>query len=105
MKAALIVLMVLLALVAVIAVQNPGTIVIRFLNVSGTTSLVVVIAASMAAGVVAGGLARLPAFFRRRAEAAAAAKRIRELEAEIGDLKKTVAGSTTSAPPAPWVTP
>ena len=30
-------------------------------------------------------------------EAAAAARRIRELEAEVGDLKKTVAGTTPSS--------
>jgi hypothetical protein len=49
-----------------------------------------VIIASFAAGVLGGWLAGLPGIFRRRAEAAAAAKRIRELEAEVGDLKKTV---------------
>jgi hypothetical protein len=46
--------------------------------------------------VLGGWLAGLPGFFRRRSEAAAAAKRIRDLEAEIGNLKKTVAGTTPS---------
>jgi uncharacterized membrane protein YciS (DUF1049 family) len=98
MKAVLIVLVVLLALVAAFAVQNPGVIVVRFLTFSGYTSLLVVIVVSFAAGVLSAGLAGLPGFFRRRSEAAAAAKRIRELEAEIGNLKKTVAGTTP--PPA-----
>lgn len=97
MKAALFVLVVLLALVAVFAVQNPGTIVVRFLTVSVGTSLVVVIALSLAAGVLAGGMARLPAFFRRRAEAAAAARRIRELEAEVAKLKENAGGAAPSA--------
>jgi type II secretory pathway component PulJ len=79
-------------------VQNPGVIVVRFLTFSGYTSLLVVIVVSFAAGVLSAGLAGLPGFFRRRSEAAAAAKRIRELEAEIGNLKKTVAGTTP--PPA-----
>jgi len=98
MKAVLLVLVVLLALVATFAVQNPGTIVVRFLTVSVSTSLVVVIALSLVAGVLAGGLARLPAFFRRRSEAAAAAKRIRELEAEVGDLKGKTGGPAPFAP-------
>jgi uncharacterized integral membrane protein len=98
MKAALFVLVVLLALVAVFAVQNPGTIVVRFLTGSYSTSLVAVIALSLAAGVLAGGMARLPAFFRRRAEAAAAARRIRELEAEVRNLKGASGGPTASAP-------
>jgi len=55
-----------------------------------------VIVASFGAGVLGGWLAGLPGFFRRRAEAAAAAKRIRELEAEVGDLKKAAARTTPS---------
>lgn len=94
MKAVLLVLVVLLALVAAFAVQNPGIIVVRFLTYSGYTSLLVVIVGGFGAGVLGGWLVGLPGFFRRRSEAAAAAKRIRELEAEIGDLKKTVAGMT-----------
>jgi len=96
MKAVLLVLVVLLALVAAFAVQNPGIILVRFLTFSGYTSLLVVIVASFGAGVLGGWLAGLPGFFRRRAEAAAAAKRIRELEAEVGDLKKAAARTTPS---------
>jgi len=102
MKAVLIVLVVVLALVAAFAVQNPGVIVVRFLTFSGYTSLLVVIVGGFAAGVVSVGLAGLPGFFRRRSEAAAAAKRIRELEAEVGDLKGKSGGPT---PPAPAGTP
>ncbi|MHB1012609.1 MAG: LapA family protein [Desulfobacteria bacterium] len=87
MKSVLIVLVALLALVATFAVQNPGVIVVRFLTFSGYTSLLVVIVASFAAGVLGGWLAGLPGFFRRRSEAGVAARRIRELEAEVGDLK------------------
>ena len=98
----LLVLVVLLALVAAFAVQNPGIIVVRFLTVSGYTSLLVVIVAAFAAGVVSAGLAGLPGFFRRRSEAGAAARRIRELEAEVGALKGKPGGPT---PPAPGGTP
>jgi uncharacterized integral membrane protein len=94
MKAVLLVLVVLLALVATFAVQNSGTVVVRFMTFSGVTSLPEVVVAAFAAGVVSAGLAGLPRFFRRRSEAAAAVRRIRELEAEVGDLKKTVAGMT-----------
>ncbi|MHB8783025.1 MAG: LapA family protein [Desulfobacteria bacterium] len=87
MKSVLIVLVALLALVATFAVQNPGVIVVRFLTFSGYTSLLVVIVASFAAGVLGGWLAGLPGFFRRRSEAGVAARRIRELEAEVGVLK------------------
>jgi len=102
MKAVLLVLVVLLALVAAFAVQNPGIIVVRFLTFSGYTSLLVVIVAAFAAGVVSAGLAGLPGFFRRRSEAGAAARRIRELEAEVGVLKGKPGGPT---PPAPGETP
>jgi len=102
MKAVLIVLVVLLALVAAFAVQNPGIIVFRFLTFSGYTSLLVVIVAAFAAGIVSAGLAGLPGFFRRRTEAGAAARRIRELEAEVGDLKVKPGRPT---PPAPGGTP
>ena len=98
----LIVLVVLLALVAAFAVQNPGIIVVRFLTFSGYTSLLVVIVAAFAAGIVSAGLAGLPGFFRRRSEAGAAARRIRELEAEVGDLKGKSGGPP---PPAPGGTP
>ncbi len=102
MKAVLLVLVVLLALVAAFAVQNPGIIVFRFLTFSGYTSLLVVIVAAFVAGVVSAGLAGLPGFFRRRSEAGAAARRIRELEAEVGDLKGKPGGMT---PPAPGGAP
>lgn len=102
MKAVLLVLVVLLALVAAFAMQNPGIIVVRFLTFSGYTSLLVVTVAAFAAGVVSVGLAGLPGFFRRRSEAGAAARRIRELEAEVGDLKRKPGGPT---PPAPGGAP
>ena len=102
MKAALLVLVVLLALVATFAVQNPGIIVVRFLTYSGYTSLLVVVVAALAAGMVSAGLAGIPGFFRRRSEAAASARRIRELEAEVGDLKGKPRGPT---PPAPGGAP
>jgi uncharacterized integral membrane protein len=98
MKAALFILVVLLALVATFAVQNPGVIVVRFLTYSGTTSLLVVVVAALAAGMVSVGLAGLPRYFRRRSEGRAAARRIRELEAEVGDLKGKTGGPTPFAP-------
>jgi uncharacterized integral membrane protein len=98
MKAALLVLVVLLALVATFAVQNPGIIVVRFLTFSGYSSLLVVIVAAFAAGIVSAGLAGLPGFFRRRSEAGAAARRIRDLEAEVGVLKGKPGGPTIPAP-------
>jgi len=98
MKFSMIVLIVLLALVAAFAVQNPGIITVRFMQLTGDTSLLVVIVAGFGAGVLGGWLAGLPASFRRRSEASAAAKRIRELEAESADLRKTVERQTP--PPA-----
>ena len=102
MKAVLLVLVVLLALVATFAVQNPGIIVVRFLTFSGYSSLLVVIVAAFVAGVVSAVLAGLSGFFRRRSEAGAAARRIRELEAEVGDLKGKPGGPP---PPAPGGAP
>jgi uncharacterized membrane protein YciS (DUF1049 family) len=102
MKLSMIVLIVLLALVAAFAVQNPGIITVRFMHLTGDTSLLVVIVAGFGAGVLGGWLAGLPGFFRRRSEAAAAARRIRELEAEVGDLKGKPGGPT---PPAPGGAP
>jgi uncharacterized integral membrane protein len=98
MNAVLLILVALLALVAAFAVQNPGVIVVRFLTYSGYTSLLVVIVAAFAAGVVSAGLAGLPGFFRRRSEAGAAARRILELEAEVGDLKGKPGGPTSPPP-------
>jgi len=94
LNGALIVLVLLLAVVAAFAVQNPGIINVRFLHVSGSTSLLVVIVASFAAGVLGGWLAGLPGYFRRRAGTSAANKRIQELEIEVAALK------ANSAPPA-----
>jgi uncharacterized membrane protein YciS (DUF1049 family) len=98
MKAVFFVLVVLLALVAAFAVQNPGIITVRFLHLTGQTSLLVVVVAGFGAGVLGGWLAGLPGFFRRRGEAAAAARRIRELEAEIVNPKGKSGGPTPSAP-------
>ena len=102
MKLSMIVLIVLLALVAAFGVQNPGIITVRFIHLTGDTSLLVVIVAGFGAGVLGGWLAGLPGFFRRRSEAGVAARRIRELEAEVGDLKGKPGGPT---PPAPGGTP
>ena len=96
MKLSMIVLIVLLAFVAAFGLQNPGEYTVRFLQLSWVTSMLGVIVAAFAAGVLGGWLAGLPGFFRRRAEATAATKRIRELEAEIGDLKKAAAATTPS---------
>jgi uncharacterized integral membrane protein len=98
MKFSMIVLLVLMGVVTVFAVQNSGDITVRFLHVSRPTSIPVVVVAAFAAGVLGGWLAGLPGFFRRRSEAAAAARRIRELEAVVGDLKGRPGGPT---PPAP----
>ncbi len=95
MKGALVVLVILLALVATFAVQNPGTIPVRFFHFYGPTHLLVVIAVAFAAGVLGGWLAVLPGYFRRRSEASAARKRIRELEKELASLGEK------SAPPTP----
>jgi uncharacterized membrane protein YciS (DUF1049 family) len=92
MKFSMIVIIVLLALVAAFAVQNPGIITVRFMHLSGSTSILVVIVGGFAAGVLGGLLAGLPGHFRRRSEASAAARRIRELEAEVEQLKR-VAGT------------
>jgi len=100
MKAVLFVLVVLLAMVAAFAVQNPGVIVVRFLTISGATSLLAVIVLSFAAGVLAAGLAGLSGFFRRRSEAAASARRVRELEAEVANLKGKSGGPAPSLPGA-----
>jgi len=98
MKFSMIVLIVLLAIVAVFAVQNPGFITVRFMHLTGDTSLLVVIVAGFGAGVLGGWLAGIPGSFRRRSETAAAARRIRELEAEVGDLKGKTGGPTPFAP-------
>jgi hypothetical protein len=57
----------------------------------------VVVVAALAAGMVSAGIAGLPRYFRRRSDARAAAKRIRELETEVADLKGKSGG-----PPTPF---
>jgi uncharacterized membrane protein YciS (DUF1049 family) len=94
MKFSMVVLIVLLALVATFAVQNPGIITVKFMQFRGDTSLLVVIVAGFGAGVLGGWLVGLPGALRRRSEASASAKRVRELEAEVGDLKRTVEKTT-----------
>lgn len=78
---------VLLLFVAVFAVQNPGIITVRFLTLSGETSLLVVIAASFAAGAACAALCALPAWVRKRG-------RIRRLEEEAAALREAKAGGT-----------
>jgi len=97
-KGALIVLVLLLAVVAAFAVQNPGIITVRFLHLSGDTSVLAVIAAAFAAGVLAGWLAGLPGYFRRRSEMSEARQRIRQLESEIGNLKGKAGTPQTGGP-------
>jgi uncharacterized membrane protein YciS (DUF1049 family) len=87
----LIVLVALLAVVTAFAVQNPGIITVRFLHLSGSTSVLVGIVAAFTAGVLAGWLAGLPGYFRRRGETTAAHKRIQELEIETAALKGKIA--------------
>ncbi len=94
MRAALVILVVVLAFVAAFAVQNPGVVTVRFLNLSADTSLLVIVVLSFGAGILAGWLAGIPATFRR-------ARRIRELEAQAA-----AKGRTADAPrPAPPVSP
>jgi len=95
---ALVALVVLLAVVAAFAVQNPGIITVRFLHLSGSTSVLVVIVSAFAAGVLGGWLAGLPGYFRRRSEASAARKRIQELEIEVAALRAKSAAPTAPGP-------
>ena len=81
MRAVLLLIIVLLALVAAFAVQNPGIIDVRFLHLSGSTSLLVVIVLAFGIGVLVGFLGGVPSSFRR-------ARRIRELSAEVESLRK-----------------
>jgi len=97
MKLSMIVLIALLALVATFGLQNPGVITVRFMHLTGETSLLGVIVAGFGAGVLGGLLAGLPGFFRRRSEGAASSRRIRDLESELGELKKNL---RDSAPPS-----
>ena len=59
MKAVLFVLVVLLALIAAFAVQNAGIITVRFLHLTGETSLLVVVVAAFAAAAAVVGLIAL----------------------------------------------
>ena len=81
MRAVLLLIVVLLALVAAFAVQNPGVIDVRFLHLSGSTSLLVIIVLAFGIGVLVGFLGGVPSSFRRT-------RRIRELSAEIDSLRK-----------------
>jgi len=89
MRAVLLLIVVLLALVASFAVQNPGVIDVRFLHLSGSTSLLVIIVLAFGIGVLVGFLGGVPSSFRR-------ARRIRELSAEIDSLRRP---SGTPPPP------
>jgi uncharacterized integral membrane protein len=88
MRAALLLIIVLLSLVAAFAVQNPGILTVRFLHLSGSTSLLVVIVLGFGAGVLVGLLCGIPASLRR-------GRRVRELEQEVASLRKL-----TGSPPA-----
>lgn len=88
MKFSMLLLIVLLGLVAVFAIQNPGIVTVRFMSLSGDTSILVVIVAAFAVGVVGAGLGSIPGQLRRRSDAAAAKQRIRDLEVQVRDLRE-----------------
>jgi uncharacterized integral membrane protein len=90
MKFSMIVLIVLLGFVAAFAIQNPGIVTVRFMNLSGDTSILVVIVAAFAVGVLGAGLASVPGQLRRRSEAAAEKRRIGELETDVRNLKTEI---------------
>jgi len=81
MRIVLALLVLLLGLVALFAIQNPGIITVRLLNIQGDTSLLVVIVAAFGAGLLAGFLAGIPATLRRQ-------RRVRELQQEVEALRK-----------------
>lgn len=83
MRGILLLIIALLALVALFAVQNPGIINVRFLNLSANTSLLVVIVAAFGIGVLVGFLGGVPSSLARR-------RKVRELEAELSSLRKGV---------------
>jgi len=91
MRAALLLIIVLLSLVAAFAIQNPGVLTVRFLHLSGSTSLLVVIVAAFGAGVLVGLLCSLPASVRR-------GRRIRELTDELASLRKPSASPPPENP-------
>ncbi len=92
MRAVLLLIIVLLALVAAFAVQNPGIIDVRFLHLSGSTSLLVIIVLAFGIGVLVGFLGGVPSSLRR-------GRRIRELSSELESLRKP------SGTPPPTVNP
>ncbi len=89
MKSVLLLIIVLLALVAAFAVQNPGVIDVRFLHLSGSTSLLVIIVLAFGIGVLVGFLVGMPSSLRK-------SRRIRELSAEL-DSRRLPPGT----PPPP----
>jgi uncharacterized integral membrane protein len=91
MRASLLLIIVLLTLVAAFAVQNPGILTVRFLHLSGTTSLLVIVVAAFGAGVLAGLLCGMPAVMRR-------GRKVRELTAEIAALRKPSGSPPPSKP-------
>lgn len=91
MTAALILIVLLLALVAAFAVQNPGILTVHFLHLSVSTSLLVVIVAAFVMGVAVGLLWVIPSLLRCR-------RRVRELKAEVGSLRRTPAPSPAERP-------
>jgi uncharacterized integral membrane protein len=90
MKFSMLVIIVLLGLVAAFAIQNPGIVTVRFMSLSGDTSILVVIVAAFAVGVLGAGLASVPGQLRRRSEAVAAKRRIGELETDVRNLKTEI---------------
>ena len=91
MRLVLVLLIIVMGLFAAFAIQNPGIVTVKFLTLSGDTSILVVIVAAFGAGVVVGFLPGIPASFRRK-------RRIRELESELAAHRKP-------QPPPPPVTP
>lgn len=89
MRGVMLLIIVLLGIVALFAVQNPGILTVRFLHLSGTTSLLVVLVAAFGMGVVVGFLGGIPAAIRHR-------RRVRELEAELAARP-----AATPPPPSP----
>ncbi len=87
----LLLIIALLALVAAFAVQNPGVIDVRFLHLSGSTSLLVIIVLGFGIGVLVGFLGGVPSSLRR-------SRRIRELSSELDSLRKP-----PGTPPPPTV--
>ncbi len=81
MRSVLLLIIALLTMVAVFAVQNPGVIDVRFLHLSGSTSLLVVIVLAFGIGVLVGFLGGMPSSLRK-------SRRIRELSSELDSQRK-----------------